>query len=238
MKLQQQQVGPFVQSFQTACGPCKGKGWVIPPGNTCTTCTGKGVLKEKQTFSIDVQVGTGDATEFRFTGKADEAPGHDSGDVVIVIRQKEHKVFHRVKDSLVMTKKLTLSEALCGFQFSTEFLDGSELVIKSAPDQVVRPGDVMAINGKGMPRSNGGPPGDMFLILEVEFPESIPLEKQDELYASLGGERPAEREGAAQAKKLTPRRMKELKHMLAEQKAHKQHSQRGGGEGDAQCVQQ
>merc|ERR1712039_621403 len=138
---------------------CGGRGYKIPPNSSCKDCRGKGTTKERKTFGIDVEKGTKDSTEFRFRGQADEQPGHDTGDVVIVVREKTHKTFQRVKDALLMSKTLTLSEALCGFQFSTTFLDGEELVIRSKPGQVVKPGDMMMIKGKGMPRPHGQKPG-------------------------------------------------------------------------------
>jgi len=145
-----QQVGPFMQQVQSPCRRCGGKGFIIPPGQDCKKCKGKGTVKQRNTFNIEVEAGSSDATEFRFRGQADEAPGHDPGDVVIIVRQKPHKVFHRSRDNLVMTKTLTLSEALCGFQFSTTFLDDSELTVTSETGKVCRPGDIVVVEGKGL----------------------------------------------------------------------------------------
>merc|ERR1712039_941552 len=152
-------------------------------------------------------------TEFRFQGQADEALGHDTGDVRIVIQPKEHKTFKRAQDSLVMSKKISLSEALCGFQFSTTFLDGEELIITSTPGQVVKPGDMMMIKGKGMPRPHGQKPGDLFLLLDVEFPDSVASENRGPLANFLGGEAIPEEPpaGAEVSRKLSKREGQELK---------------------------
>jgi len=228
------QMGPFMQQVSTPCGRCGGKGIVIPPGSDCKKCKRKGTVKQKNTFSVEVERGFTDGHEFRFRGQADEAPGHDPGDVVILIRQKPHKVYHRSKDALVMTKTITLAEALCGFQFSTTFLDKSELTIKSTPGQVIRPGDIMVIEGKGMPKPHGQKPGDLHLILEVDFPKDIPLESHDKIREVLGGEGLPDDAAAEVAEKLSPRRVQALKQQMAEEaRGHER-----GGRGGVECARQ
>jgi len=230
------QMGPFMQQVQSPCGRCAGKGVIIPPGSDCKKCNRKGTIKQKNTFSVEVEAGSDDGREFRFRGQADEAPGHDAGDVVILVRQKAHKVFHRSKNSLVMTKTISLSEALCGFQFSTTYLDGSELTVKSDPGQVVRPGDIMVLGGKGMPRPHGQKSGDLHLILEVDFPKELPVEGHAKLREVLGGEDPLENSAAETATKMTPRAIQKLKQEMAQEA---QGQQRGaGGRGGAECAQQ
>lgn len=228
------QMGPFMQQVASPCGRCGGKGMVIPPGGECKKCKRKGTVKEKKTFSVDVEAGFADGREFRFRGQADEAPGHDAGDVVILIRQKPHKVFHRAQDALVMTKTITLSEALCGFQFSTTFLDGSELTIKSSPGQVIRPGDIMTTEGKGMPRPHGQKPGDLHLILEVDFPKEVPIESHNKLREVLGGEDLPDDPSAEVASKLGGRRVQALKQQMAQDAR----GQERGGRGGVECAQQ
>merc|ERR1719436_1555144 len=88
-----------------------------------------------------------------------------------------------------MSKTLTLSEALCGFQFATTFLDGEELIVRSKLGQVVKPGDMMRIEGRGMPRPHGQKPGDLLVHMDVEFPKSISKEGQEQLFDVLGGTR-------------------------------------------------
>jgi DnaJ family protein A protein 2 len=231
------QMGPFMQQVQSPCGRCGGKGYIIPPGGECKTCRGKGTIKQKKTFSVEVEAGFGDGHEFRFRGQADEAMGHDPGDVCIIVRQKPHKVFHRSKHALVMTKTLSLSEALCGFQFSTEFLDGEQLTLKSTPGKVIKPSDIMVIEGKGMPRAHGQKPGDLHLILEVDFPKEVPLESHEKLREVLGGEDLPHVEDAEIATTLSPRRVQMLKQQMAEEARGHQRGGRGGQQG-VECQQQ
>lgn len=67
-------------------------------------------------------------------------PDTVTGDIVFVLQQKEHPKFKRKGDDLFYEHTLFLTEALCGFQFILTHLDGRQLLIKSQPGEVVKPG--------------------------------------------------------------------------------------------------
>lgn len=60
---------------------------------------------------------------------------------MFVVQQKEHPKFKRKGDDLFVEHTLTLTEALCGFQFILTHLDSRQLLIKSQPGEVVKPGE-------------------------------------------------------------------------------------------------
>ena len=59
---------------------------------------------------------------------------------MFVLQQKEHPKFKRKGEDLFVEHTLSLTEALCGFQFVLTHLDGRQLLIKSNPGEVVKPG--------------------------------------------------------------------------------------------------
>lgn len=67
-------------------------------------------------------------------------PDTITGDIVFVLQQKEHPKFKRKGDDLFVEHTLSLTEALCGFQYVLTHLDGRQLLIKSQPGEVVKPG--------------------------------------------------------------------------------------------------
>lgn len=67
-------------------------------------------------------------------------PDTATGDIVFVLQQKDHAKFKRKGDDLFVEHSLTLSEALCGYQFIITQLDGRQLLIKSTPSEIVKPG--------------------------------------------------------------------------------------------------
>lgn len=67
-------------------------------------------------------------------------PDTVTGDIVFVLQQKEHPKFKRKGDDIFYEHTLSLTEALCGFQFIITHLDARQLLIKSQPGEVVKPG--------------------------------------------------------------------------------------------------
>lgn len=67
-------------------------------------------------------------------------PGVTPGDLIYVLQQEAHDLFERNGDNLVMTRNISLTESLCGFQFSIRHLDGRDLVISRTPGHVVATG--------------------------------------------------------------------------------------------------
>merc|ERR1719261_753279 len=72
---------------------------------------------------------------------ADEHPDMDTGDVVFVLKEQEHKEFKRRGADLFIERTISLVEALCGFTLELTHLDGRRLLIKTAPGEIVKPMD-------------------------------------------------------------------------------------------------
>lgn len=75
-----------------------------------------------------------------FSGESHESPDTTTGNVVFIVKQREHTVFRRVENDLHIKQKILLSEALCGYQFMVRHLDGRTMIVKSSPKEVIRPG--------------------------------------------------------------------------------------------------
>mmetsp|Transcript_22992 Transcript_22992/g.54480 ORF Transcript_22992/g.54480 Transcript_22992/m.54480 type:complete len:430 (+) Transcript_22992:82-1371(+) len=174
IKIVTRQIAPgIVQQMQARCGTCEGSGTTIKAKDRCTACQGKKTVQEKKVLEVPVDKGMKHNQKITFPGEADEAPGLAPGDVVFVIQQKEHAKFHRKGDDLLMQQKIRLVEALCGATFLVEHLDGRKLVVKTAPGELVRPGDVKTIDEEGMPmHKNPFVKGKLYIKFDVEFPNN------------------------------------------------------------------
>ncbi|XP_026662236.1 chaperone protein dnaJ A6-like [Phoenix dactylifera] len=163
----------MIQQMQHACPECKGSGEVISDKDKCPQCKGNKVSQEKKVLEVHVEKGMQHSQKIVFQGEADEAPDTVTGDIVFVLQQKEHPKFKRKYDDLYVEHTLSLTEALCGFQFALTHLDGRQLLIKSNPGEVVKPGQSKAINDEGMPH-HGRPfmRGRLYIQFNVEFPDS------------------------------------------------------------------
>jgi len=145
------QIGPMLQQAQMPCDQCHGTGEVIDEKDKCPNCRGNHVVSDRKILELVVEPGMRDGQRITFAGESDQAPDMEPGDVIFVIQTKEHSKFKRSGNDLIMSQSITLVEALTGFEFSFEHLDKRNIVVKSAPEQVVKPGDVMAIPDMGMP---------------------------------------------------------------------------------------
>jgi DnaJ homolog subfamily A member 2 len=176
------------------CGECNGRGVVIQVvrmgpmiqqmQQPCNSCGGQGktakMKKEREVLEVFIPKGASNNYKVTFSGKADESPNADPGDVVIVVQEEAHKTFTRKGNDLYVKKKITLQEALCGFKVVVEHLDGRKLLVKS--DQVTIPSlqgciGIKAVKGEGMPTiKNPFIKGNLFILLEIEFPKKISSE--------------------------------------------------------------
>ena len=104
--------------------------------------------------------------KIKFKGKGHTAPESESGDIVYVLKVKEHSVFKRKGPHLFMTKLITLKDALCGVEFIVEHLDGRIIVIKTQDKEVIKPDMMKIVKGEGMPiRDNPYQKGNLIIKL-------------------------------------------------------------------------
>lgn len=155
----------MVQQMQRRCGECAGEGF---------KCKRK---KEREVLEVLIEKGMKHKQKVVFRGRGDEKPNIEPGNINFVIQEKEHPVFKRKGADLLVTKTLTLNEALCGFEWKIEHLDGRDLVVRSKPGEVIQPETddrrpyAKIIPGEGMP-SHGNPfvKGNLYVLFKVEFP--------------------------------------------------------------------
>ncbi|KAF9687685.1 hypothetical protein SADUNF_Sadunf02G0118800 [Salix dunnii] len=174
MKVSFRQIGlGMIQQMQHVCPECRGSGELISEKDKCPDCRGNKVTQEKRVLEVHVERGMQHGQKIVFEGQADEAPDTITGDVVFVLQLKEHSKFERKMDDLFVEHSLSLTEALCGYQFALTHLDGRQLLIKSNPCEIVKPGQYKAINDEGMPHHHRPfMRGKLYIHFNVEFPDS------------------------------------------------------------------
>lgn len=86
MVTKMQQLGPGMYTQSSGpCDECRGKGEVINEKDKCQTCNGKKVNKEKKIFDAEIDKGAPNGQAYTFYGEADEYPGAEPGDVIIIV---------------------------------------------------------------------------------------------------------------------------------------------------------
>jgi len=127
VKVEVIRIASMIQQMQSHCPACGGT------GKRFTT------KSEREVLEVHVQKGSPDNHQERFREMADEHPGADPGDVVFVLEEQEHAEFRRKGADLFVERKISLVEALCGFDMELTHLDGRKLLIKTSPGEIVKP---------------------------------------------------------------------------------------------------
>jgi DnaJ family protein A protein 2 len=166
----------FLVHMQTACPDCNGEGYRVPRDGQCRPCKGSGVVSQKETFEVKVPRGSPSSHQFRFSGKADQLPGHTAGDVIVQIKVKEHPFYRRLGDGsadLVVKKEVSLTEALTGCEFEILDLENKQKISVNSSSAIIAPEDVWIVRGKGLPRFDGSTRGDAYVKFQVKFPSKL-----------------------------------------------------------------
>ncbi|XP_004553185.1 dnaJ homolog subfamily A member 1 [Maylandia zebra] len=168
-----QQVGPgMIQQIQSMCPDCQGQGEKFNSKDRCKNCNGQKVERKKKILEVHIDKGMKDGQKITFHGEGDQEPGLEPGDVIIVLDQKDHPVFQRRDNNLIMRMDIKLVEALCGFRNTIQTLDNRTLVISSQPGEVIKHNDVKCVMNEGMPLyKEPYERGQLIIQFQVEFPE-------------------------------------------------------------------
>ncbi|KAL0849078.1 hypothetical protein ABMA28_013440 [Loxostege sticticalis] len=174
IKVSYQQIAPHMtRQYQTRCPTCHGQGETINEKDKCPKCKGKKVLNETKILEVHIEKGMRENQKIFFRGEGDQQPDTQPGDVIIVLQQKPHEVFQRTGDDLIIKHEISLTEALCGFEFVVKHLDGRDLLVRHSPGEVIKPGDLKGIQGEGMPQfKNPFEKGNLYIKFDVVFPEN------------------------------------------------------------------
>jgi len=177
-----------------------------------------------------------DGHEIRFKGMSDEAPGHATGDVVIRLQTKKHAEIARIHNDLITDKRISLLDALCGFQITVNHLSGEKMTIRSAKGSIAKPGQMWVVPGRGMPRYSGTTYGDLYIRLNIDFPDEVSDDVRDQLIGAFG-KQPERATDAVFAEQARPNDQQRIEKDIQNAGEKKRQQQRDGGQ-QAQCAQQ
>ncbi|XP_077301181.1 dnaJ heat shock protein family (Hsp40) member A4-like [Arctopsyche grandis] len=164
----------MIQQIQTVCTECRGSRQIINPKDRCKACQGEKTVKVRKILEVHVDKGMRDGQKIVFAGEGDQEPDLEPGDIVIVLDEKEHAIFKRSGNDLVLRMDIELVEALCGFQKLIRTLDDRDLVLTTIPGEVTKHADVKCVLSEGMPQyKNPFEKGRLIIQFLVSFPRDI-----------------------------------------------------------------
>jgi molecular chaperone DnaJ len=161
------QIGLPPAAFLQTCPRCAGRGKITL--ESCSACSGKGIVLEEEDFIIDIPPGVHRGCRFFFQGKGlTGRRGGPSGDLVVELEIDPDPVFQRKGYDLFVEVPLNFWEAALGEEIEIPTLTGSVAVKIPSGTQS---GQELRLAGKGVPFFGGGGGGDQVITCRVSIPE-------------------------------------------------------------------
>lgn len=97
-------------------------------------------------------------------------------DFIIVVNVMHHHKFKRANDDLLLSINITAAEAMLGTKGIINHIDGTTLQFTIPPG--VQPGQVLRLQGKGMPNPEYAVRGDLLIQVSVTIPTNLTEEQK------------------------------------------------------------
>ena len=165
---------------QTTCPSCRGAGSVVK--DPCPSCRASGYVLHKIRREVQIPAGIDDQMRVRLPGEGEPSPsGGPRGDCYCFISVREHELFEREGQHLIVRVPISYSQAALGATIEVPTLDGKhELRVPPGTQS----GEVFKLRGKGLPSPHGRGLGDLMVEVNIEVPKKLGP-KQEELLRQL-----------------------------------------------------
>jgi len=172
-------------SISTTCNQCRGEGTII--SDPCPKCQGQGRLRSQESLSVRIPPGVDNGSRLKLRGEGEAGYGGGTpGDLYVIIHVKEHSLFVRQENHIVIEVPISFPQAALGCEIEVPTLEGKvNLKIPSGTQS----GKVLRLKGKGIIDLHGYGRGDQLIRVVVETPRSLTSRQREllEEFAKLDG---------------------------------------------------
>lgn len=159
----------------TTCRRCGGSGEIIR--NECHKCDGSGRILEDREIDIKIPAGVDEGTKLKVRGEGEVGEhGADAGDLYVVLHVREHKLFKREGDDLLLDFAVPFTTLILGGTVEVPTIAGKKTRLKIPVG--TQPGAVFTLKGDGLPHLNGYGRGSFDVTMTVKIPERITKEQE------------------------------------------------------------
>ena len=134
---------------------------------------------EKETIYVSVPQGIDDNELVILRDKGNVLNEHVKGDVKVFVKITNETQFKRIGLDLVLDKKISLKESLCGFTFEINYINGKSYTLNNNKGNIIPPEYKKIYPNMGLTR--GEHKGNMVIHFHVEFPEKLTEEQINKL---------------------------------------------------------
>jgi molecular chaperone DnaJ len=154
----------------TTCRACGGKGRV--PKTPCVPCEGRGQVEEKRSLDVRIPPGVDTGVRLRLQGEGGAGEyGGPPGDLYVFLGVHPHDLYVRDGADLHCEISVSFPSACLGATTKIPKLGGGELEVKIPAG--MQPGDVVRLEGQGLPRLGGRGSGDILVHLTISVPRRL-----------------------------------------------------------------
>ena len=132
----------------------------------------------KRLVNIEVPPGIESGQQIRYRGMGehtlkDVAPG----DLIVNVLVKQHSVFQRQGDMLMIKKFISPWDAILGSEITIETIDKKTLTIGIPAG--TQPDTVLSCRGEGLPNMRTKVRGNLLIKIQIEIPKNLDSEQKD-----------------------------------------------------------
>jgi len=179
-KVAQQGLGGMFRMV-TTCPHCRGRGVLID--DPCSTCHGKGRVPKKRKLVVKIPAGIHEGQAVRVQGEGEPPPPDVSpsgqgvrGDLHVIITIKNHSLFERDGDNLVVQLPISFSQAALVAEVDVPTIEGKKTLRIQAGTQY---GDIYKLDHEGLPNLRTGRTGDLISVIRVEIPKKLSTKQKE-----------------------------------------------------------
>ena len=139
----------------------------------------------EEILTIDIKPGWKKGTKITFPEKGNEQQHIIPADLVFIIDEKPHPMFSRDGNDLILSQKISLSEALTGYTVHLTTLDGRNLTIPI--NTVIHPNYEEVVPREGMPiPKDPTKRGNLRIKFSIKFPTRLTSEQKAGIKSLMG----------------------------------------------------
>lgn len=159
----------------SVCSRCNGTGEIIK--DPCPHCHGHGIVQGQEIIQVSIPAGVDNGMQLTMRGKGHAAAnGGVNGDLLVAIEVADHDVFERDGNNLYLNYYISFPQAALGSSVEIPTLGGKAKVKIAAGTQG---GQVLRLQGKGLPQLQSNNVGDLIVNVNVWTPKSLTKEEKE-----------------------------------------------------------
>src|SRR6202451_3580465 len=172
-------------SISTTCGQCRGEGMII--SDPCPKCQGQGRIRKHESLAVKIPAGVDNGSRLKLRNEGEAGyGGGPQGDLYVVIHVKEHEMFLRQDNDVIIEAPISFPQAAVGTEIEVPTLEGK---VKLKIPSGTQSGKILRLKGKGIVDLHGYGRGDQLIKVIVETPRSLTARQREllEEFAKLDG---------------------------------------------------